>query len=179
MTTPRMRAITTEDREALQRFFAEVPVEDRTFFWDDVTDPAVVDRWVTDPQTLRRLAVDGDGQILAFAALKPGIERTRHVVDVRLIVSARARSHGLGRSLSRMMLIEAIELGFTKVTVTLAAGNAGAIDMFREIGFEPEALLRDHLCDEDGTMHDLIVLAHPVDDNWSSMLTVGLDRVTG
>jgi ribosomal protein S18 acetylase RimI-like enzyme len=174
--TPEIREITAEDRDALHDFFAAVPVEDRTFFWDDVTDPAVVERWVSDPATIRRLAVDADGEILAFSALKPGLERTSHVVDARLIVSANARRQGLGRSLARAMLIEAIQQGFKKVTVTLAVDNTGAIDMFREIGFEPEALLRDHFCDPDGTMHDLLVLAHPVDDNWTSMLTVGMDE---
>jgi ribosomal protein S18 acetylase RimI-like enzyme len=175
---PEIREIAPEDREALHGFFAAVPVEDRTFFWDDVTDPAVVERWVTDPATIRRVAVDADAEILAFAVLKPGLERTRHVVDVRLIVAAGTRRQGLGRALARMMLIEAVNHGFKKVTVTLAAGNVGAIEMFREIGFEPEALLRDQLCDADGTMHDLIILAHPVDDNWSSMLAIGMDLAT-
>ena len=43
------------------------------------------------------------------------------------------------------------------------------------MGFQPEALLRDHLRDPDGRLHDLVMLAHGVDEQWSAMLAVGLD----
>ena len=47
--------------------------------------------------------------------------------------------------------------------------------MFRELGFEGEALLRDQLCSpEDGSLHDVVLLAHLTDETWSSMLTGGI-----
>jgi RimJ/RimL family protein N-acetyltransferase len=51
-----------------------------------------------------------------------------------------------------------------------------AIRMFKKIGFTPEALLRDHLRDRKGTMRDLVLLAHFVDDNWSGLESLGVDR---
>ncbi len=48
--------------------------------------------------------------------------------------------------------------------------------MFGELGFQPEALLRDHLCDPDGELHDIVVLAHAVDDQWAGMLSAGFDE---
>ena len=78
--------------------------------------------------------------------------------------------------LARAMLIEALHQGLRKVTVMIAADNTGAVQMFRDLGFEGEALLRDHLrSPEDGSLHDVILLAHLPDENWSSMLTGGIE----
>jgi L-amino acid N-acyltransferase YncA len=174
--TADVREVRPEDAEALGEFFAAVPAEDRTFFKEDIGDPrAFADRWISDERSVRRLAVD-DGTVVAFAALSPGVERSGHVADLRLVVAARARGQGLGRALARRMLLEALSHAFRKVTVDIAADNEGAIRMFRDLGFQPEALLRDQLCDPDGQLHDLVVLAHAVDEQWSRMLTAGLDR---
>ena len=171
-----VRDLVAEDVAALHEFFAEVPPEDRTFFKEDVDDPAVAERWVLDQRSVRRLAVDDDGAIVAFAALLPGVEASRHVAELVLVVAGQARRRGLGRSLARGMLIEALEHGFRKVMVETVADNIAAVEMFQKIGFEPEALLRDHLCSPDGQVHDIVLLAHSVDETWSTMLTGGLDE---
>jgi ribosomal protein S18 acetylase RimI-like enzyme len=177
--TVRVRELGEDDGDALREFFAAVPAEDRTFFKDDVTDPGAGRRWVEDRRSVRRLAVDDDGAILAFAALSPGVERTSHVADLRLVVAARARGQGLGRAVARHMLLEAVRAGFKKVTVDVAAENTGAIQMFRGMGFVPEALLRDQLCDPDGQLHDLVVLAHGVDETWAALATAGIGEDLG
>ena len=48
--------------------------------------------------------------------------------------------------------------------------------MFTGLGFEAEALLRDQIRDRTGELRDVLVLAHRVDDNWSGLATLGLDR---
>jgi ribosomal protein S18 acetylase RimI-like enzyme len=170
-----LRELGPQDADALSRFFADIPDEDRTFFKEDITDAeAVADRWIAEEHSVRRLAFDGDA-IVGFAALVLGVERMSHVGDLRLVVASRARRRGVGRTLARRMLLEAVAHDLKKVTVDIAAGNEGAVEMFREIGFQPEALLRDHLRDPDGQLHDLVMLAHGVDEQWSAMLTVGLD----
>jgi ribosomal protein S18 acetylase RimI-like enzyme len=171
-----VRELRPEDLAELHAFFAEVPIEDRSFFKDDVTDPAIAEWWVRDKRCLRRLARDEDGNILAFAALLPKAGRSSHVAEVVVVVAARARRQGIGREVARRMLVEAVEHDFTKVMVEVAADNVGPIVMFRGLGFEPEALLRDQLRGEDGTPHDVVVLAHLVDEKWSTMLAGGLDQ---
>jgi L-amino acid N-acyltransferase YncA len=170
-----LREMRPADAEALRQFFADTPADDRTFFKEDISDArAVADRWIADELSIRRLSFD-DGAVVAFAALSPGVERMSHVADLRLVVAGRARGRGLGRTVARRMLVEAVEQGFKKVTVDIAAENEGAIRMFQELGFQPEALLRDHLCDPSGELHDLVVLAHAVNEQWSGMLTAGID----
>jgi len=172
--TVQIRALGPDDADALHEFFAGVPVEDRTFFKEDVADPAVAQGWVADRRSVRRLALDPDGTIVAFAALSPGVQRTSHVADLRLVVSGRARGRGLGLAVAREMLLAAVGHGYKKVTVDIAADRTGPIAMFQALGFVPEALLRDQLCDPNGDLHDLVVLAHRVDDTWASMVTSGI-----
>ena len=114
-----------------------------------------------------------------FAALHPGVGGSSHVASVTLVVAGPARRQGLGRALARQMLIDALEHGFKKVTVETAANNGPAVRMFRNIGFEPEALLRDHFYGRDGALHDIVILAHVVDETWSTLLAAGIDEAVG
>jgi L-amino acid N-acyltransferase YncA len=172
-----VRELSPDDVGALREFFAAVPSEDHTFFKEEVDDPEVADRWVKDTRSIRRLAVDEQGNLIGWAALLPGTGRTGHVVELLLVVAGDNRRKGLGRALARRMLLEALEHGYRKVSVQLASDNPGPIAMFRGLGFEPEALLCDQLCDHNGELHDIMVLSHAVDETWSTMLSGGLDMV--
>jgi ribosomal protein S18 acetylase RimI-like enzyme len=175
--SPELRELTAQDTAALREFFAAMPGEDRTFFFFDVDDPSVVDTYATDTHRIKRCAVDGDGQILGIAALEPGSNWSSHVAELVLLVSPQARRQGLGRALARAMLIAAVERGFKRVWVMIAADSVGAIEMFGGLGFEGEALLRDQLRNpDDGALRDTVILAHLVDENWSTMLTGGFEE---
>jgi ribosomal protein S18 acetylase RimI-like enzyme len=177
--SPKVRELTAPDAPALRDFFTSMPAEDRTFFFQDVNDPAVAEGWAGDERRLRRAAIDADGRIVAFAALQPGVDWSSHVAEMVLVVAPEARRAGLGRTLARGMLLEAVEQGFKKVTVMIPADNEGAIQMFSKIGFQPEALLRDQLrSPEDGTLRDVVIVAHLVDETWSTMLTAGFEEAT-
>ena len=170
-----VRPLAPGDAPALQAFFAAVPAGDRTFFKEDIDDPDLAARWVRDDRCARMLGVHEDGTIIGFAALVPGVQRTGHVADLRLVIAAQARGRGLGTALAQRMLLEAFRHGFRKVTVEVAAERRGPIEMFLALGFQAEALLRDQLRDPDGALHDLMILAHSVEENWSAMLTAGMD----
>ena len=175
--THEIREPNADDLEQLRLFLADVPARDHTFLKEDPSDPAVVDRWLTtDAPAVRRVAVDDEGSIMAAAALRAGIGRSSHVADLRLVVGASARGHGLGRAMARQMLVEAVRYGFKKVSVDVEATHHGVISMFQELGFQPEALLRDHLCDAQGNLGDLVVLAHAVDEHWSALASAGIDE---
>jgi ribosomal protein S18 acetylase RimI-like enzyme len=175
-----MRELTADDAPALREFFAEMPGQDRTFFFQDVDDPAVVDAWAGDPHRIRRCAVDAEGQLLAISALRPGNDWSSHVAELMLLVSPRARRQGVGRGVARAMLIEAVNRNFKKVSVMIAADNAGAIEMFHKLGFQPEALLRDQLQNPtDGELRDTVILSHMVEENWATMLTGGFESAVG
>ena len=46
--------------------------------------------------------------------------------------------------------------------------------MFRSLGFDPEALLTNHVRDQAGELRDLLILANDVDDSFRGMVTTGL-----
>jgi hypothetical protein len=46
--------------------------------------------------------------------------------------------------------------------------------MFRALGFDPEALLTDHVRDQSGELRDLMILAQSVDAQWSALSVVGI-----
>jgi ribosomal protein S18 acetylase RimI-like enzyme len=173
-----VREVTAQNANELGAFFRGLPAGDRTFFWSDVTDPAVAQRWAGDPNRIRRCAVDDGGRIVAFAALVPGSDWSGHVAELVLVVAAGARRAGIGRALARVMLLEAMQAEFKKITVNIAADNEAAIAMFQGIGFDSEALLRDHLRNpDDGRLRDLVVLAHLVDERYATMQAAGLGEI--
>jgi L-amino acid N-acyltransferase YncA len=174
-----LREVNGADADAVRAFFDALTEQDRTFFWDDISDPAVAQRWLADGRRHCTVAED-DGSIAAFASLVPLTNWSGHVAELVLVVGGWARRQGHGRALAQAMLIGALQQGFTKVTVNVSAERNGAIEMFQSIGFRAEALLVDHLrTPETGELTDLIILSHLVEETYSEMLTAGMDSVTG
>lgn len=174
------RDLTPADAPALRELFCSMPAQDRTFFFQDVNDPAVAERWTGDSAAVPRGVFGDDGRLLAFAALRPGIDWSSHVAEVVLVVAPDARRSGVGRTLAHEMLLAALERRFRKVSVTIPADNVAAIAMFQKLGFDGEALLRDQLCSpEDGELRDVVILSHLVDDTWSTILSGGYEEAVG
>jgi ribosomal protein S18 acetylase RimI-like enzyme len=90
------------------------------------------------------------------------------------VVDPTRRGGGIGRVLAQKALSAAVNAGVRKVVVELAVEQQNAISMFSGLGFTGEALLRDHIRDGDGQLHDLVVLAHLVEESWSTLDAVGL-----
>jgi L-amino acid N-acyltransferase YncA len=165
--------ITAADGAALRTFFDRVPEGDRTFFREDVFAPGVIDGWLSAETDHRYVAHDGPG-VAGYAALIQQIGWSSHVAEVRVIVDPGHRRQGLGRALARHALLQALELGYTKLVVEVVADQEATLAMFSNLGFEPEALLRDHVRDDRGRPHDLVVMSHFAEDNWSSMTAAGI-----
>jgi L-amino acid N-acyltransferase YncA len=163
------------DGPALYAFFQRIPEGDRTFFKEDVLDEQVVTSWVDESADHRWLAVE-DGQVIGYLAVLPGHGWSSHVGEVRLVIDPGQRRQGRGGQLARRGLVEALNLGLTKVIVEVAADQEATVSLFTGLGFEPEALLRDHIRDRSGAFRDLIVLSHSVPDMSSAMATLGIDE---
>ena len=167
-----IRPLEPGDRAALERFLRRVPAADRTFFKEDVGDPEVVDTWVR-PRAARALAVEG-GEVLGYLAVVPLHGWSSHVGEVRVIVDPEQRGRGIGRALVRRVVLEAMDLELTKLVVEVIADQAPTVAMFRSLGFDPEALLTDHVRDRSGALRDLMVLAHSVEEQWSAIVMAGI-----
>jgi L-amino acid N-acyltransferase YncA len=167
-----IRRIEPGDRAALERFLDEIPDADRTFLKEDVADPDVVAAWVL-PGDARSIAVEG-GDVVGYVAVIALHGWSSHVGEVRIVVDPDHRGRGVGQALARHAVLEALELGVAKLVVEVIADQEALIAMFVALGFEPEALLIDHVCDRSGELRDLLVLAHSVQDQWASMAAAGI-----
>ncbi len=169
-----VQPLSAELTQPLQEFFARVPESDHASFAEDVFEPGLVESWLHDTRARRAVAVDGD-TVVGYVAVLPLVGWSSHVGSLRVVVDPAVRGQGVGRALARHGLLTSLELGLTKTVVEVVADSVPAIGMFEAIGFEPEALLRDHVRDKNGELRDLVVLAHLVDGTWSGMATAGLE----
>jgi ribosomal protein S18 acetylase RimI-like enzyme len=176
VTGVNVRTLDAADADGLRAFFERVPEGDRTFFREDVWSPAVIAGWLASRTSRRWVAVDGD-TVTGYLAVIPQIGWSSHVAEVRLVVDPARRRQGVGKALARRGLLEGLSMGLSKLVVQVAAEQEAAVAMFYGIGFEAEALFKDHIRDAAGQLHDLVVLAHFVDHTWAAMHTTGIDEV--
>jgi ribosomal protein S18 acetylase RimI-like enzyme len=169
-------ALGAEQADALVTFFSRLPNEDLTLMREDVTESDIVRGWADRPA--HWVALDDDA-VVGFAAVRPLPSWSDHVGDLRLVVDSAHRRAGIGRTLARHALTDAVRAGRRKIVVELATDQEHALAMFNSLGFTGEALLRDHIRDRQGNLRDLIMLAHFVDATWASMNTIGVSAELG
>jgi ribosomal protein S18 acetylase RimI-like enzyme len=167
------RPFTPDDVAAVEAFLDRIPKGESTFFKEDITAEGVVRRWADDTAARRTLAWDGD-TVIGYTAVIPGVGWSSHVGDVRLIVDPERRRSGIGHELARRALIDALHAGLRKVIVEVVADQEPAIHLFTGLGFTPEAILSNQVRDRSGEVHDLMVLAHDVEDVQSVIATTGI-----
>jgi L-amino acid N-acyltransferase YncA len=177
MQQMQIRPLELSDRDELRRFLTRVPEADRTFFKEDVEDSAVAEAWMA-PGPARIVAVDGE-QIVGWLSVVPLHGWSNHVGEVRLIVDPARRGRGIGRALAQRAIVEALALRVRKLVVEVIAVQDDTIGMFRSLGFDPEALLADHVRDRNGELRDLMVLSQAVDEQWSSIAATGVAEDLG
>ncbi len=115
-----------------------------------------------------------DGEVVGSVAVVPLHGWSRHVGEVRLVVDPGHRGKGLGRALARRAVLDAMDMDLAKLVVEVIADQEALIGMFRALGFEPEALLIDHVRDRTGELRDLMVLANSVESQFAAMSTAGI-----
>lgn len=164
-----------EHETALRRFFDEMPDEDVTSVKEDVRSPDMVGAAVVDKRASRWVVLQ-DGDVAAYASLIPGVGLSAHVGELRLVVSHRHRRKGIGKTVARTALRSALSEGLSKVVVEVPAEQEATAEVFRRLGFQGEALLRDHVRDRSGALRDLLVLAHFAEENSSIYSGLGLDQ---
>jgi ribosomal protein S18 acetylase RimI-like enzyme len=170
-----IRRIGTDDIPALTEFIHALPEGDRTFFKEEVSDDTVK-RWCNDRTGSRRWVLEDDGVIEGILAIIPGSGWSAHVGELRLVVGAPFRRQGVGRALARHGLTEGLRTGLGKIVVEVVAEREGDIAMFTKMGFRPEALLERHIRAGDGSLRDLVVLAHHADDAAGVLGAFGVDE---
>ena len=92
-----------------------------------------------------------------------------HVAELRVAVARIVRCQGLGSALAGLLVEMAIDEGVDKLVVQVAEHQVAALQVFRKLGFQLEAVLRHHVRDVSGTRRDLLVLANDLSHAWIAM----------
>jgi L-amino acid N-acyltransferase YncA len=157
-----LRPLAAEDRERLITFAGALREDDVLFLERDITQPAEVDAWIQDTLEgrLATFVAWEDAAVIGYATFNLGNVRwTRHVAELRVVVSQSARGIGIGRLLLELVFERVTELAVTKVIARMTREQTGALKLFQRLGFAEEAVLRDHAMDVNGRTHDLLVLS--------------------
>lgn len=157
-----LRTMTLDDGPALQTFAKALPPHDLLFLRRDITKTEGINRWL---DAVRRGAMytilcEDDAGIVGYSSLHlTELDWSPHVADLRVATADRARGLGLGRLLTREAFNMAMALGVEKVVARMTPDQTGARSLFQELGFQPEALLKDEVKDRSGEYHDLLIMA--------------------
>ncbi len=160
-----LRLMTDGDRAAMLAFARALPEHDLLFLRRDITDERAVDAWlhdIADGEVVTVLA-EVDGAIGGYATThRSSLRWSEHVAELRVLVGEPLRGLGIGRLLTQEAFALALGQGIEKMVAQMTLDQKGAIATFEELGFRPEALLRDHVKDRQGSKHDLLVMGHDV-----------------
>lgn len=159
--------MTSADRDALVALVTTLAPHDLLFLKRDISQPKVVDAWMRalDTGELASLvARDGGAMVGCTAIITDALSWSRHVGELRVLLSPAWRGKGLGRVLMQECFAQALELGLRKLVAQMTTDQRAAIAVFEEMGFRAEALLSRHVADREGRLHDLVLLSHDVED---------------
>ena len=148
-------------------FARSLPPHDLLFLRRDITQPEVVEDWARDLQEDRYVTIVAlrGTQIVGYATVaSDGLAWTRHVAELRVLVSPSMRGLQLGRILTEQAFAIARQRGVRKMIAQMTLDQRAAMRVFSHIGFEREARLRNQLIDRDGQLHDLQIMSLDVDE---------------
>ncbi len=168
-TVIRLRLMTPDDLPKLLEFFRGLPQEDRLFLKEDVTNQAVIERWIRELNYDRVLPVlaEAEGKIVGDATLH--LQRrgwSRHLGEIRLVVATDFQRKGLGTILAREIFHHAVLRGLQKLQALMMESQIGALKAFEKLGFCKAAILKDHVIDIKGNCHNLVIMTNDVGELW-------------
>jgi len=167
-----VREMVLADEQAILEFFRALPLEDRHFLRNDVTDAVRVHNFMIDDTHDRVLAVvaELDGRIVASAEIdRNHYGSMTHIGQLRVIIAREIQHQGLGTILSRILMNAGIAAGIEKVLAETSTEHKVAMLGLEKMGFKLQATLKRHVKDLSGRKHDLAVYSYDVSHIWDKM----------
>lgn len=178
-----LRLMERSDGEAMLAFARSLPEHDLLFLRRDITQPEQVAVWLERIESglARSLLLLDEGEIAGYATVdRNDLPWSPHVAELRVLVAPEMREQGVGRVMTEEAFRIALGMQVEKIIAQMTIDQQQAINVFRTLGFKPEAVLRDHVKDREGEKHDLVILSHDVAESQRSKAATGiLDAVNG
>ena len=169
--------MTRADEAAVLDFAKALPTHDLLFLPRNISQPKVLSAWVNEIERgdiVSLLALKDSAVVGCGTLVRDSHSWSPHVGEIRMVVSLNVRGKGVGRALSQETFALALGAGLDKLTVQMTVDQRAAIALFESLGFQAEALLRDHVREVDGRTHDIVVLGHKVAQVRARMEAYGL-----
>lgn len=161
-----IRPIEASDRNSLLKFFRSLPEKDRLYLRDDVTKEETIDKWVKhiNYERVFPLLAFHEKSIVADATLhRNEYSWTRHVGEIRIVVAEGFRRKGLGFILLRELFYVAVKMGLHKMVAEAVEDDLSAVRMLEKLGFQKEAVLKNHVMDPRAIKHNLLIMSNDVE----------------
>ncbi len=161
-----VRLIGYEDKVGILAFARSLPHDDLLFLRTDITEPEVVEEWLSNVKkgNTATVVAEFDGKIVGYSSVHTDQARwTRRVGEIRVQVAPAFRGSGLGRHLAAEIFKIGQERGVKKMAAMMTPDQAGARAAFDKLGFQVEALLQDWVIDRDGHPRDLLIMSHDLE----------------
>ena len=134
--------------------------DDLLFLRVNITERSAVERWVhyvERGRTYTLLALGGDTVVGEASLLHSATSWTRHIGEIRIQVAPQARRCGLARVLAEETERIARQINLKMLTARMTLEQDAAQSVFRQLGFQREAVLWDYVMTADGKTHNLLV----------------------
>ena len=157
-----LRPPVAADADSIHKFANELPAHDLLYLRRDISQRPVVDAWlesIEEGESLSLLA-ERDGVMAGMSALM--LDRkswSPHVGEIRVLIGEAARGNGLGRLMIQEAFLQAVDQKLEKIIAQMTLDQTGARLVFQEMGFEQEALLKEHVRDRNGDDHDILIMS--------------------
>ena len=173
------RLMAAEDGSRMLAFARQLPDHDLMFLRRNITQRASIDNWIRDIESglMHTILAEHETTIVGYSSLfRNDFDWSRHVAEIRVLVSEPMRKSGLGRALTREAFHVALVLGIQKIAARMTLDQTGARTVFEELGFRPEAVLKDEVKDRNGKTHDILLMANDVETFLARGDAYGLSR---
>lgn len=176
--TATLELMTPAAESEVLAFANTLPPHDLLFLRRDITQPKVLAAWasqIDSGEITSLLARSESGEILGCSAVvRDELSWSPHVGELRVLVAPAGKDRGLGRQLIQESFLIALGLGLEKLTAQMTPDQTAAINVFEEMGFTAEALLKEHVIDQQGEKHDIVILSHDVKGFQAQMQAYGM-----
>ncbi len=165
-----IRPLEKDDESMLIYFYKSIPEKDRWYLKYDVTNKAVIHKWIEDIDKglVFSIVAAAKNRIIAHAGLLTHeFGCTKHVGRLRIMVDSKYQHKRLGT----WMLLDLIQLGMDKglddIRADFVIGEEDpAIESAHKLDFFKVATLKDYVKSSRGTRYDLQIMVKRLHKTW-------------
>lgn len=157
-----IRPLEKTDESMLMSFYGSMPEKDRWYLRYDVTDPAVIRRWIEAIGTgaVYSIVAVAEDRIVAHASLHMReFGSTRHVGRLRIMVLPKFRHQRLGTWMLLDLIQLAMDKGLNDLRADFVVGvEDAAIEAAYKLDFFKIAVLKEYVKSPRGIRYDLQIM---------------------